>query len=233
MRIGTRVTYPDEVGLWDVDFLQISVYHFQKNNLNVMKNCARMCKELGITYVIHPIEYFVLNSEMLRDLKVMAEWADIALILHDEKTPDRKRITGQHETLFRKALDELRSMTHLSFENATDTLDVKWFWNSYAESITLDIGHVESAGLDSEDFVKALDNKVIQKIQYVHIHRNNGWRKGLTDHWYLVPGCREIKALKELLLRKNDVDVILEINETDMTLDNINLIKMLKKELDI
>ena len=38
MLIGSRVTYPEEVGLWNVEFLQISVYHFMKDNLNQMRN---------------------------------------------------------------------------------------------------------------------------------------------------------------------------------------------------
>jgi len=36
MNIGTRIIYPDEVGLWDVDLLQISVYHGLKDNVEVM-----------------------------------------------------------------------------------------------------------------------------------------------------------------------------------------------------
>jgi hypothetical protein len=231
MLIGSRVTYPEEVGLWNVEFLQISVYHSMKDNLNQMRNCACMCKEAGIRYVVHPIEYFVLDKETFRDLKVMAECADLALILHDEKTFEGKRLTGEHEITFRTALNELRSVASISFENATDTMDVLWFWHKYADSITIDIGHVESAGLDSVEFVKSLDREIIEKIQFVHIHRNNGWRKGLTDHWPILPDCRELKALRELLKRKYDVGVILEINETEMILDNLNLLKKLRNEL--
>jgi hypothetical protein len=233
MHVGTRIIYPDEVGLWDVDLLQISVYHGMKDNFEVMKNCVRRCREKGIRYVIHPIQYSLIDKEMFRSLKEMAEWSDFTLILHDEKTHDWKRITGEHGTHFKKLVYELQSVTPVSFENATDTRDVVWFWDNYADSITLDIGHVELSGIDSIEFVKSLDKEVIDKIQYVHLHRNNGWRNVLTDHWYITPDCKEVKALKELLRIKHDIGIILEINETDKVGENLELLKTLRDKLGV
>lgn len=231
MFIGTRVLHPEEVGLWHADLLQISVYRGMRDNIRIMKNCAQKCRDKGIRYVVHPVSYSVLDGEIFKELKVMAEWADLALILHDEKTPEGKRIDGQNEKRFRHAIDELCSSVHVSFENAADTKDIHWFWDNYADSVTLDIGHVESAGLDSIEFVKSLEKDVIKKIQFVHMHRNNGWHGGISDHWPLLPDCRELTALGELIRKKPDVSVILELNETEMIEKNIELIKQLGDEL--
>jgi len=233
MHIGTRITSPEEVGLWDVDLFQISVYHGMKENLTLMEKCVSKCREEGIRYVIHPVLYSIMDREMFRSLKMMAEWADLALILHDEKTIDWKRLTGAHKITFKALLGELQSVAPVSFENATDTRDVIWFWNTYADSITLDIGHVELAGMNSVEFVNSLDREIIGKIQYVHIHRNNGWRKGLTDHWYLLPGCREVKALEALLRRKHDIGVFLEVNETEKIEESLMILRTLRDETGI
>ena len=231
MIIGSRILYPEEVGLWDAEFLQISVYRGMKDNLNLMRDCAQRCKEVGIRYVVHPVEYSPLGEEVFKDIREMAEWSDLALILHDVKTPDGERLNGEYDIRFKSALEELASITNVSFENATDTGDVKWFWSTYADSITLDIGHVESSGLDSVDFVKSLDDDSIKKIQFVHMHRNNGLHGGITDHWPLTPDCREIRAFKELIRKKPDVSVILEINETDMIGASLRLLSALRDEL--
>jgi len=233
MHIGTRITFPEEAGLWNVDLFQISVYHGMKDNHALMEKCVTQCREEGIRYVIHPVLYSIMDREMFRSLKMMAEWADLALILHDEKTIDWQRITGAHKITFKALLGELQSVVPVSFENATDTRDVIWFWNTYADSITLDIGHVELAGMNSVEFVNSLDREIIKKIQYVHIHRNNGWRKGLTDHWYLLPGCREVRALEALLRRKHDIGVFLEVNETEKIEESLMILRNLRDEIGI
>jgi sugar phosphate isomerase/epimerase len=233
MRIGTRVTTPQEVTRWDTEIIQISVYHGQGDNIDQIKKCVDTCREVQKRYVIHPVLYSIFNKEMFRDLIVMASLADLALILHDEKRHNWERLTGEHETTFKKLLKELQSLATVSFENATDTRDAIWFWDNYADSITLDIGHVELAGIDAVQFVKALDMEVIDKIQYVHLHRNNGWRNGLTDHWYITPDCKEVMALKELLRRKQDIGIILEINETEKTEESLKILQEIKSELAI
>ncbi len=231
MTIGSRVLYPEEVGLWNVELLQISVYNGMKGCLDLMRNCARQCRELGIRYVVHPVGYSLLEKSTMKDLRVMAEWTDLALILHDEKAPGGGRLRGGYERSFRTALDELSSITTVSFENAEDTADVLWFWRNYADSITLDLGHVETAGLDAVRFIGSLDDSSIGKIEFVHIHRNNGWHGGIRDHWPLSPGCRELEALRTLLRRKPDLNVILEINETEMTGESLKLLRELEEEL--
>jgi len=231
MVIGTRVLYAEEVEYWNAELLQISVYHGMDNNIEMMEKTAQACREAGIRYVIHPVRYSLLQEEMLADVLRMAEWTGLALILHDERTPEGKRLSGQDETRFRHALKKLQSVTTVSFENAVDTGDIHWFWEKFADSVTLDIGHVESSGLDSVAFVNALDKTVLGKIQFVHIHRNNGLRGGITDHWPLSSDCREIKALKSLLQVKNDINVILEINEIEQIDKSLDILRSLRDEL--
>ncbi|KPJ97796.1 MAG: hypothetical protein AMK71_12515 [Nitrospira bacterium SG8_35_4] len=231
MVIGTRVLYAEEVEYWNAELLQISVYHGMDNNIEMMEKSAQACREAGIRYVIHPVRYSLLQEEMLEDVLRMAEWTGLALILHDERTPEGKRLSGQDETRFRHALKKLQSVTTVSFENAVDTGDIHWFWEKFADSVTLDIGHVESSGLDSVAFVNALDKTVLGKIQFVHIHRNNGLRGGITDHWPLSSDCREIKALKSLLQVKNDINVILEINEIEQIDKSLDILRSLRDEL--
>lgn len=230
MIIGTRVLSPEEVCIWDTELIQISIYYGLKDNHFIIETCTNMCRDLGIRYVIHPVGYFILNSDMFESLMLLAQWSDLALILHDEKTPHGKRLHGQHEKNFRSSLEKLSSITPVSFENATDTRDARWFWHNFADSITLDIGHVESTGIDAVEYVRVLDKEEIEKIHYVHMHRNNGWRNGLTDHWPLLQDCRELMALKELLNRKKDIAIILEINEADMIGDSIKLLKTVRDE---
>jgi len=231
MLVGTRVLFPEEVNRWDAEFLQITVYRSMKNNIMKMKDCVRLCRKRGIRYVIHPVGYFLQDKAMHEELRLMAELSDLALILHDEKTFEDGRLSGETGTDFRETVRELGSVSRVSFENAVDTSDVRWFWDNFAESITLDIGHVEAVGLDSIDFVKSLDEKTINKIDYVHIHRNNGWHGGLTDHWPLIGDCREIFALETLLKIKTDIGVILEINETEMTGESLELLRELRDKL--
>lgn len=233
MIAGTRVVHPKEINRWDSEILQISMYRGMKNNLAEMKECARLCKEKSIPYVLHPVGYSVQKQEMLNDVIEMAKCADLALILHDEKRKDGSRLTGEDEVHFRQAMEKLRSITTVSIENSTDTSDIQWYWDNYADNITLDIGHVESAGYDSIEFVKSLESVTIDKIRFVHIHRNNGLHGGITDHWPLNDDCRELKALKELLLVKPDVGVILELNEVEMIGDSLDLLRSLRKELNL
>jgi hypothetical protein len=63
------------------------------------------------------------------------------------------------------------------------------------------------------------------------MHRNNGLRGGLTDHWPLRAGCRELKALRKLLERRTEFSVILEINEVEEINDSIALIRALWKDV--
>lgn len=231
MIIGTRVLYPEEVDFWNAEIVQISVFNGMKDNLDTMRNCVRAFREAGTRYVIHPVMYSLLNDELLEELKEMAELSDIAMILHDERAPDGSRLAGKYEVIFKKNLEELASAIPVSFENAADTGDIHWFWNTYADSITLDIGHVESFGLDSVEFIRSLDESVIKKIQFVHMHRNNGLHGGITDHWPLNHTCREVRALEALLHVKPEVSVILELNDIDRIEENLELLRTIRDRL--
>ncbi len=231
MKIGTRILYPEEVDMWDADILQISLYHGMKDNLKFMMNCVNACRQAGMPYVIHPVGYSLLNDEMFEDLRKMAELTDLAFLLHDERTPDGKRLTGTDATRFRESVEELRAITSVSFENSENTRDVQWFWSNFRGPITIDIGHIESSGLDSIEFIQSLGSDVISNIEFVHMHRNNGLRGGITDHWPLTDDCREVKALEELLKLKPDVNVFLELNEVDETDRSLTILRELKEKL--
>ena len=231
MRIGSRIVHPDEVGLWQADILQISVYRGAKDNLDLMRRCAARCRDAKIPSVIHPVNYSLFDQETLQDLQEMAELADLGLILHDERTAGGLRIEGEAETLFRETLGILAAKSPISFENSTDTGDVRWFWERYADSVTIDLGHVEAWGLDSLSFVRGLDDETLRKIRFVHIHRNNGRHGGITDHWPLTRDCREVLALREFLLRKKDADLLLEINETDRIKESLEILRNIRDEL--
>jgi hypothetical protein len=201
-----------------------------KDNLKFMRECVRACRNAGIQYVIHPVKYSLLDKETFNDLEEMAALADRALILHDERSTGGNRLEGDHITQFEDALKKLVSMASISIENAAHTGDIQWFWNTYADSVTLDIGHVESFGLDSLEFVGSLDDRSLEKIQFVHMHRNNGLHGGITDHWPLTPDCREVRALKKLIKMKPDISVILEINEVEEIDHNLILLKTIRDE---
>jgi len=229
MLIGTRVLYPEEVEYWDADLLQISVYRGMNGGLEHMRKCAHACRNAGMPYVIHPVKYSLLQKETFDEIMEMATLSDLALIMHDERSPDGGRLHGESEELFSKSLARLRKVTQVPLENATNTKDIHWFWNTFADSITLDIGHVESSGLNSVEFVKALDPDAVSKIRFVHIHRNNGLRGGITDHWPLTPDCREVMALTELVRIKPDVSVILEINEIESIVESLNILRNIRQ----
>ena len=82
-------------------------------------------------------------------------------------------------------------------------------------SITIDIGHLETAGVDSISFVRDLPEQFLERTAFVHMHHKGAERWGVADHWPLEPGCREIEALKILLARKRDLRVILELDAGD------------------
>jgi len=72
----------------------------------------------------------------------------------------------------------------------------------------------------------------VNKIEFVHMHCNATLRGGLTDHWPLREGCRELEALRLLLGRKRDLSVILEINEVEEMNDSIELLRKLGREFE-
>lgn len=225
MKIGYRVVSTKEVGLHEADLVQISTYGSGAENVNAVRRCAEECRKKGVPYVVHPVGCPLLGRGTIEGLFEMAKLADLALILHDERTPEGLMLHGDYSEQFRRIKGELAGHAFLSFENANNTGDAPWFWANFADSVTLDIGHVEAAGLDSVEYVNALDASCIQNIHYVHMHHNGEWRSGLTDHWPLEDGCRELDALRALLKRKRDISVILEINETWETEKSLTLLR--------
>jgi hypothetical protein len=227
MKAGTRIVYPDDISRWEADIFQISVYRGISDHMKVMEESCSRCRDKGKNYVIHPVGFSVLRGDDLDSISRMAELADLALILHDERTAAGERLDAPAVDAFHSALHALSDLAEISIENAAATGDIDWFWSEFADSVTLDIGHVESSGLDSVGFVKAIEDRVIDKLQYVHIHRNNGLHGGITDHWPLTADCREVSALRELLRRKSDISVILELNEVESIGDNLSLLRSL------
>jgi sugar phosphate isomerase/epimerase len=231
MRIGTRIVRPDDVKRWDAEIYQISMYRGWIDDIGLVKQCVRSCIEKSVSYVMHPVGFPLLDHDSFGMLKVIAEVGAEKMILHDERSRDGERITGINVDRFGEAVSELASFVPLSFENATDTHDALWFWEHFADSITLDIGHIEAAGMNSVEYIQHLDQEVIKRIEYVHIHHNGEFRNGLTDHHPLHGGCRELEALDTLLRRNHDVAVILEINETDMIDDSLGLLRDLRERI--
>ncbi len=231
MLVGYRITRPEEAGRFRADLVQISVYRGMEGNPERVEACAHACMGIGRPYVIHPVNYSLLDEDpqTLSDLKAMARWSDLGFILHDEATAGGGRVSGRLAETLRKNLDELKSLVPVSIEDAVNVRDILWFWKNFADSVTLDVGHLEAAGIDSVEFVKKLDAGTMGKIDFVHMHRKYRFRGGLVDHWPLVPGCRELAALRELLKSRRDVRAILELNE-DETEDNLKLLYALDEE---
>jgi hypothetical protein len=232
MLAGYRAVSPDEVGYWPGDFVQISCYRWLDNRMELMTECARRCREKGIPYVIHPVGYELLKADEreMNEIREMAVKAGWALLLHDER-PNGNRVNGEEIARLWKILNELGRHTTLSIENAASTEDSPWFWKTFADSITLDIGHIEASGFNSIEYIEGLDKELTDKIDYVHLHRKGPFRSGLIDHWPVTPDCREVEALKALLGKRPGARVILELNEVEETGENLNLVRSVWEEL--
>ncbi len=224
---GYRIVYPGELGRFKADFVQISFYPWLGDGMQVMEASVRACRERGWHYVIHPVSNGLIKDGpgALEPFKKMAALCDWALILHDERDPDGARVQGRHGDLLRERVRQLQEFTKVSFENSLNTADAPWFWRSYADSVTLDIGHMEGAGLDSVEYVRGLGDDILKKVDFVHMHRNWQFRSGLTDHWPLTPGCREVRALRELLKKKQSLGIILELNEVEETGESLEILR--------
>jgi len=234
MLYGYRVTDREEVGLYSADLIQISFYHGWGMGLAELEDVVSSCRDKRIRYVIHPVNFFLSETRprereaTMEALRLMARWTDMGLIIHDEGTPLGGRLHGLWEKNYRDGLEELEGLCHVSIENANNSRDVEWLWRNYALSITIDIGHLEASGINSEKWMKDLPSDLLDRVEYVHLHRNNGLRGGLTDHWPITKNCREVKAIECLLKRKSDINVILEINETEELEENLGILDGLR-----
>jgi sugar phosphate isomerase/epimerase len=236
MVYGYRVVREEEISLYTVGLIQISVYRGMRERIDHMLKAVSACRSLNIRYVVHPIGYFLSETrndkreKTLEAMRTIAEHVDLALIIHDETTAWGTRLEGIYEEAFKEALHELSEICPVSIENANNTHDIAWFWKRFPTSVTLDIGHVEAAGIDSVRFVKGLEADIIDRLSFVHLHRHNGPHNGgLRDHWGLLEGCKELRALGYLLERKKDIGVILEINDIENLGESLILLKKLEK----
>lgn len=231
MRIGTRIVRPEDLHGLDAEVVQISMYRTTAEAMDLARRCAQDCTKRGIPYVTHPVGVRLLDALSWERIAGIASFAGLGIILHDERGRDGGRLSGPDGEEFRRRTAEIAAVTSLSFENAVNTADIFWFWDNYADSITIDIGHMEEAGIDSVQFMSRLDRGVLEKVEFVHMHRNGEFRNGLTDHWFLTRDCRELKALGALVEMKRDIDVILEINETDRIGESLQILRELRDRI--
>lgn len=230
MKIGHRIIEPEEADRWGGELIQISLYKNYGGSYDVARRCAERCRELGLPYVLHPVGYSILDSSDLNSVLDMLPVAGEAIILHDERGSEGERLSDKPLELYLDAVGEMRKHITVSIENSEFTADALWFWRTVGGGVTLDIGHMEHSGIDSPAFVASLPEDVVSRVDYVHIHHNNGPHGGITDHWPLRPGCRELFALEALFDRKRnmDVGVILEINEREETSKSLELLAEVK-----
>lgn len=234
MDIGYRVFNKGDISKFELDFVQVSVWHKKASDLGRMAGICEELRKRDTPYVIHILGLYLSDTRPQRDeslsfLREYAEMSDMGLILHDETLPNGDRLTGPWRVNYEDGLRELREICEVSLENSHDSHNALWFWTQFADSITLDIGHFAAAGMDVLGVIRGLGNELISKLDYVHVHKNNGWQPGgITDHWPLEEGCLELRALEELLRRKDEVKVVVEVNGDEELRRSIDLVSKLK-----
>ena len=245
MELGYRIIRPDDVGKYPLPFAQISLWRTANWDVADGEEAVRQaiaiaqrCKTRGIRTVFHPLEYPLTGERAPQTLEVMLRLAtvsDLGIIVHDEGGKDRQRLSVAEADTYEKNVMEISGLCHLSIENSYDSGDSTWFWERFVVpappgvSITLDIGHLELAGLDSVLFIRDLPQRFIERIKFAHLHHHDhrGPRE-VQDHKPLVSGCREIEALKVLLARKSDIRIVLELDAAeDGMRQSIELLKNL------
>ncbi len=229
MEIGYRVIRPEDVGTQPLMLAQISLWRLAnwgvadgEKAVEEAIEMARNCRQRGIRSVFHPLEYPLVGEhgeETLSVLRRLASEADLGIIIHDEGGEGGRRLSNAEAEQYEKNVDAISALCHISVENSFNSGDITWFWERFVVpapervSMTLDIGHLELAGLDSAAFVRNMLQHFLRRIRFIHMHHHDAQEPHtVKDHLPLVPGCREIEALKELLHRKQDVDVILELD---------------------
>lgn len=231
MNIGYRIIRPEDVETQPLSLAQISLWRKAdwgiadgERAVNEAIEIAVGCKERGIRTVFHPLDYPLATADADRSMEVMqrlAERCDLGLIIHDEGGTAGNRLSPAEESCLAKNLARICGLCPVSIENAFNSGDITWFWDRFVAyapesvSITIDIGHLESAGIDSIRFLRDMPQRLVERVRFVHMHHKAEERYGIKDHWPLVPGCREIEALNVLLKRKPDVMAILELDAKD------------------
>ncbi len=232
MQLGYRIIRPEDVGTQPVKFAQISLWRVAdwgvadgSRGVAEAIETARICRTLGVRTVFHPLEYPMANDHDEQTLDVMrrlAGEADLGIIIHDEGGKGGRRLTDPETERYETSVRELSRLCPVSIENSYNSGDISWFWERFvipapdSLSVTLDIGHLELAGLDSTDFVRSMPDRLVERITFVHMHHHDPLgQQAVKDHKPLTAGCREINALHELLKRKHDLWVILELDSRD------------------
>ncbi len=229
MKLGYRIIRPHDVGSYPLAFVQISLWRIAnwgvadgERGVKEAIDMAGECRRRGIRTVFHPLEYPLSNEHEGRTLDVMRRLAaasDLGIIIHDEGGRDGQRLSTVEADRYEKKVKEIGALCPVSIENSYNSGDITWFWERFvlpaadSVSITLDIGHLELAGINSTAFVRNMPDRLVERMKFVHMHHHNEAELGgVKDHWPLEPGCREIEALKALLERKQDLRVILELD---------------------
>ncbi len=236
MNLGYRVIRPSDVGKYPLPFVQISLW--REANWGVSEGeqavveavaMAEDSRRRGIRSVFHPLEYPLSNHLAAQTADVLRRLAaahDLGIIIHDEGGAGRKRLAEEEAEQYERNVREISGFCPVSIENSWNSGDITWFWERFvvpapdSVSITLDIGHLELAGLDSTAWVSRMREELVRRIAFVHLHHHDPRdRHNVKDHKPLIPGCREIEALKILLRRKADIRVILEIDAAENGLE--------------
>jgi sugar phosphate isomerase/epimerase len=245
MQLGYRIVRPGDVGIQPLLLAQISLWRAAAWGVAVGEQAvgeaieiSAACKMRGIRTVFHPLEYPLTGAQAKHTLGVMRRLAvasDLGIIIHDEGGANGRRMSEAEETQFEENLSALSRYCPISIENAFNSGDATWFWERFvvhapkSVSITIDIGHLESADVDSISFMDTLPERLAERVSFVHMHHKAEERYGIKDHWPLVPGCREIAALRALNKRKKGLQVILELDATDEGMgQSIELLKDLR-----
>jgi hypothetical protein len=231
MRTGYRVVEYADIGVWDGQMVQVSIYRNWGGSVELAHRLVEQTLKAGLAHVLHPVGYSLLDKQDVGFIRSMLALSGEALILHDERGPGGERLAGKSLSRYEEGLASLREGSMVSIENSEHSADAPWFWRRMGGSVTLDIGHMESFGLDSVEFIKELSGDIIERVDYVHMHHNNGLHGGITDHWPLSPGCRELRALEALLKRRSGLGVILEINEREEMDGSLRLIGELRERV--
>lgn len=245
MEIGYRIIRPEDIGSQKLSFAQISLWRTASWGVSEGRRAveeaiaiAGECRRRGIRTVFHPLEYPLADErgeETMAVLRQLAAAADLGIIIHDEGGPDGSRLTETQAAAYEQRVREISRLCPLSIENAFNSNDSLWFWERFVGpedadvSITLDIGHLESAGFDSIAFVRDLPEHLALRVDFVHMHHKGEERWGVMDHWPLEPGCRELEALAVLRSRKKGLRVVLELDAQEEGLRrSIELLRKLK-----
>lgn len=245
MEIGYRIIRPGDIGSQPLPFAQISLWRTAAWGVSEGQRAveeaitiAEECRHRGIRTVFHPLEYPLADGqgeETMAVLRRLAAAADLGIIIHDEGGPGGSRLTESQAAGYEQRVREISQLCPLSIENAFNSSDCLWFWERFVAqadtdvSITLDIGHLESAGFDSVAFVRDLPEPLAGRVNFVHMHHKGEERWGVMDHWPLEPGCRELEALSVLRSRKKGLRVILELDAQEEGLRrSIELLRKLK-----